>query len=481
MSQPKWQTPLLLATALFVASSAAFWFEFKKKPAEDRAAEQSKKLFSLSDRQVSVLSFKAPGKPEVTLSCLELATGQCKAGSLSRWELLKPIKSKADDSNVQSLLSSLNNMAPTASISLVEEPAEQRPALLRQYGLEKSQLEQAYSVEVTNDGNAAPSKLWIGGLHPMGDSRYAMIESDPTQIRLLPKDVVNTFEQAPSHWREKRFVPLSASQVTSILVEDLGSPKTRIQAEHTEATQPWLLSGRDAKGLQFKDLPGDAESINSWLSSIVFLTATEFAAEQKASTEGRAALAGSKALLRIELQAGKGTTFEFEIRERKTKGSTQLLAVSKQIDPVFKLDGEAASRLRKTAKDLQLAKLLGSMDRFNTKKITVQSKALGPGPIELTADSKISELLEKLSGNRILAWSTADAATVQKANETGLRISLFELKANQPQLIRELLFWKSGTKLMAMEPASKPLRALEIQPEVDAALPWNLPATGPKK
>lgn len=486
----RWRSPLILATTLFVLSSAAYWLEFRKKPESERSEEESRKVFALNRSQVASIVIRVQGKPEIRLSCLDPASGLCKAGSLSRWQLESPIKVKADDSNVQALLSSLNNLVPAGSINLGEEPTEQRPALLRQYGLEGAQLNEATSVEVELAGGGGKKTLYLGEAHPMGENRYAILlspqdsQSTPTRVLLLPKSGLAQLDKPATHWREKRFVPLDAALVDSVVQSVLPSAGPDRKLTASKSGTGWSLS-TGAPGVA---IPGDVENINSWLSSITFLTAEEFEAEKKDSDSGRKVLSGSRPVLRFVISAGDAKKFDFEVREKKTAGAITLLAVSSSLDPVFRLDTEAAKRLTKTSKDLQLSKLLGSIDRFNVRRITVAPQSRGQTAFELRSDAsgagwsladgkpvdaaKVTTLLEKLSGNRILDWKAATQGLESEARGTGLKLTLRDQK---DALIRELLLWKSGakgtqgTRLLALDEG----RVLEINPEVMSALPWN--------
>ncbi len=478
-STSPWRAPLALAVILFVLSSAAYWFEFRQKPENERREAGERKVFDLSSKQAVSIRLHSQGRKDVELRCLDSEAKLCKAGGNSRWEMLEPLKLKADDSAVQSLLSSLNNLVPNDTISLKDEPAEQRPMFLQQYGLEASQRTSATTVTVTFDGGSART-LFLGEIHPMGQSRFGLVkenENEPDSVLLLESGAGSAFEKPANHWREKRFVPVVAAALKSVRVFADGA---KLEARK-EATG-WRILSRSAS------VPGDIENVDSWLSALVFLAAEDFAADSRNSVEGRAALSGSRTVLSFELDSGDNKPFRFEIREKAAKGSGPiLLAVSDSLDPVYRLDPGVRTRLSKKPADLQLKKLLGSLDRFNARTITLESQALGPKPLVLQADEagaqwtradtrkvvsadQIKDLLERLSGERIISFPPASATSTTSPGKETLKLQLSDAgKA----VLREIEFWKSGSRLMARDLRAGESRVLELDGSIAAALPWS--------
>jgi hypothetical protein len=478
-STSPWRAPLALAVLLFVLSSAAYWFEFRKKPENERREESARKVFDIASNQVVSIRLQSPGRKAVELRCLDLATQLCKAGVNSRWEMVEPLKLKADDSVVQSLLSSLNNLLPTDTINLRDEPAEQRPMFLRQYGLEASQRAAATTVTVAFE-NGGTRTLFLGEAHPMGQSRFGIATEggqEPDTVLLLESGSGAAFEKPVNHWREKRFVPVVAANLKSVKLTAAGS---RLEARR-ESTGWKILSGGSA-------VPGDIENVDSWISTLVFLAAEDFAADSKNSPEGRKSLEGSRPLLSFELESTEEKPFRFEVRQRVVRGSpATLLAVSDSLDPVYRLDDGAKSRLLKKPSDLQLKKLLGSLDRFNARTITLEAQSFGPQPLVLQADDsgakwtrldtrqdvpadKVSGLLEKLSGERIIAFPSGGQAAKLSPGKEALKIRLAD---SGKAVLREIELWKSGARLMARDLRSGETRLLELDSSIATGLPWD--------
>jgi hypothetical protein len=481
----QWRVPLVLATLLFVLSSAAFWFEFRRKPESERAAENSKKVFDLSQPgSASRILLKQPDpsiQATIELSCLDATPDLCRAGSNARWEMTAPAQLKADDSNVQSLVSTLNHLVPKDTFGIQDEPPEQRPALLRQYGLDASQRMTASQISVT-DMAGRKRTLYLGERHPMGETRFAAIlenTSDPEQILLIPSEFGGELKKPLSHWREKRFVPRVASEINRI---SLLEGNRRIHAiRSSETGAGWII--RSGSGSQEVEVPGDIENVDSWVAGIAFLAAEGFLSEKKDSPEGRKILAGTQVVMKFELSSENQKPFHFEIREKRTLKESRWIAISDSLDPIFQLDPDARNRLSKKISDLQLSKLLGSLDRFKTRRISLESESFGKGPIVLQSDSSgsrwkredtsselkpsvASDLLEKLSGNRIVGFPKIGVSEPTSA----LRI---ELRDEKGELLRNLRIWKSGSKLFARDLRLQKPRVLELDPSLEKALPWD--------
>src|SRR4051794_7112069 len=120
MSHVSWNRQLGLAVTLCALGTLAYWLEFKHKPNQEATDEQSKKLFLLKDTPVKSVTLTDAGKP-VTLNCSDFAANLCKPGDNSKWEVSEPAKLKADDANVNSLISTLNDLSATDVIDLKDE------------------------------------------------------------------------------------------------------------------------------------------------------------------------------------------------------------------------------------------------------------------------------------------------------------------------------------------------------------------------
>src|SRR5690349_1478139 len=136
MQKVNWTKQAIMAGALLVLGTAAYWLEFKHKPEKESKEEQSKKLFQLKDTPVKAVSINDGAGHTFEIRCSDPEAKLCKPGENAKWEVTAPLKVKADDSNVNALISTLNNLSVSESIDLKEETAEKRAMLLKEYGLD---------------------------------------------------------------------------------------------------------------------------------------------------------------------------------------------------------------------------------------------------------------------------------------------------------------------------------------------------------
>ena len=135
MTQVSWTKPLGLAAALLVLGTTAYYLEYKRAPEKEEADENSKKPLLVKDIAVATIRV-VDGQRRYAFRCTDDISKMCKPGDNSKWELIEPIKAKADDSNVNALVSAINNLQSQDTIDLKEEKNDKRARLLREYRLD---------------------------------------------------------------------------------------------------------------------------------------------------------------------------------------------------------------------------------------------------------------------------------------------------------------------------------------------------------
>jgi hypothetical protein len=510
MTQVSWVRQLVLAMTLFALGSVAYWLEYQHKPSRESAQEQDKKVFKISSSPIKSITLNTASQV-VELSCLDISSGLCKSGDNSKWEVNRPSKLKADDSNANSLLTALNNLFATEVIDLQQETSEKRASLLKEYGLDPASRNSAnarkVAVQTTGDHQTS-GDLWIAYLglnHPISDGIFAVLEKvpagqqaqgkvDDSRVLLIPSYFKTNFEHDLTHWRNKKLLTVASHEVESFTLES----KKAGQIRAVKKDGQWTLENKG------QSIPGDIENIDSLLAGTAFLSAKSFAAESKADVSGTAALKGLQPLFTLTLQKEKGSEKEAPApitlklygktegpASGKAKGasfaSEKILATVSNLDPVFELDSTAKTRLDKTLSDLRLMKLITSMERFSAKKLTIGGKTFGKDPLTLVnSDGKwiqeknkaevnaerVQSLLEKLSGNRIKEVIASTSA--QGSEKDGVEITLGDDK-NPAK--RHLVFWKEGERLFARDLllASKGQgsEVFVVDTSVKDSLPWS--------
>ena len=494
MSQVNWRKPLILAVLLFVLGSFAYWVEFKQKPKKEEQEEQAKKLFALKDKAVQSILLFVNGKT-LEFKCSDLAQKLCKPGDNSKWEIAAPSKLKADDSAVNSLISTLNNINSSETIDLKEETPEKRAALLKEYGLDPQARTNDRRIEVTTAGGT--TTLFLGFSHPIGEMIFGVKAEgadsgkgkiDENHVYLVPNYFKANFDKELTYWRDKKLLTIAAHQVQGFALE---SSKGKVSGERQDGK--WTLTSK------YEQYPGDIENIDSFLSSATYLSAKDFASDDKTDKKARAVLKGAKPILKLTLKtassvpaptpsatpqavqsAGPSTGITLTLFK---KGKTdKLYATVSNLDPLFELETKAKDRLEKDLKDLRLVKLITSMERFSAKRLEFSGTPVGTPPLVLVNTDgkwlsqldktevdaeKVQKFLDKLSGNRIKDFVIKN---IPAGEERGLRLTLGDDKENAK---RQFVFWKSGDKFYARDLTAKRKEAFLIDSAVERELPWD--------
>ena len=501
MGQVNWTRQLGLALTLFALGTAAYWLEYKHKPDQESKEEQVKKAFQLKDTPVQSIRISDSGR-SFLFTCSDLEAKLCRPTDNSKWEVSEPSKLKADDANVNGLISTLANLNTSETIDLKSDTEEKRQALLKEYGLDRETRKRVQRVQVnTASGNTT---LYLGFMDAIGNQQFALIEkaaagqtsaqnsgdkADETKVYLVPSYFKSNFDHDLAYWRNKKLFTLASHEVNAF---DLKNAKTEVSGKRDNGQ--WVLTS------QKEEMPGDLENIDGLLSAATYLTAKSFVSDDKLDAKAKAALKGFSKIFEMTLKkdekekAGAIQVVLYEKMEAAkpapknansmppAKPSTKLYATVSNLDPLFELDPTSKDRLNKTVKDLRFSKLITSMDRFGAKKVEFSGESLKEPLVlensdgkwtrspkkEEIADEKLQDLLEKLSGNRIREFYSG--SSIPAGEKTGIQFTLVDEKN---EVKRHLVFWKQADRLYARDLLSKKPEAYLVDTLLREVLPWD--------
>lgn len=487
MTQVSWVRQLALAVVLFLLGSFAYWMEYQHKPKKEKEEEQNKQVFQLTSLPVKSIQM-THGNQSIELNCLDLSAKLCKPEDQSKWELAQPIKVKADDTNVNALLSATNHINPSETIDLSTETPEKRAELLKEYGLDPSTRASQSPRRLTVETDQGKWTLHLGLTHPIGEGIFALLErpgiSETNKVYLIPSYFKANFDHDLNHWRNKKLLTLASHEIESFSLESKKAGK--IQGVRKDGN--WTLKA------QGQELAGDIENIDSLLAGATALSAKSFATENKGNPQSASILKGMQNLVTLTLTKPQGTEKEapapivlkFFGKSGSSSTTDSIYATVSNVDPLFELESNAKDRLDKGIKDLRLAKLITSMERFSAKKLSFSGKPIGTEPVVLVntdgkwviektkADvqpEKIQTLLEKLSGNRIQDFISSSAA--KGSPKEGIELTLSDEK-NAAK--RRFVFWKNEGKLYARDllkaSPGKTEEVLVVDSSIQDGLPW---------
>lgn len=509
-----WKKQLILASVLFVLGSAAYWYEFKQLPKEEENEEAVKKPLVLKDQQIKTIEL-ATGTQTFIFECLDIATKLCKPGDNSKWKITSPSQLIADDSNTSSLLTAINSLTATETISLKEETPEKRTDLLKQYKLDaesrKSVSTRHIAVTLANGDRRV---LYLGDSHPISEGVFAILDKDDSKVFITPKYFNSNFDHDLTYWRNKKIFQLTSSQILGF---ELNGTKGELTAQKKDGK--WLISTKNTP-----EVLGDSENIEALLSTVTYAAARKFVAEKSDSSEATHILKDAKRALTLTLHINTsdkvpGTEpakvepkpLVLALYEKKIKGiipeepdshddhnhaaaakkkpagpTFAVFATVTGLDPLVEMEASLKTRLDKEFKDLRLMKLVTSMERYSARQLKFEGGLLGTQSIALTNANpesrwqtvdtkkevdaeKVQTILDKISGNRILEFVAA--AKAPSGQDKGLKLTLSD---DTGAAQRSLVFWKSGDKFYARDLNSKRDEIFVVDKAIEAVLPSSV-------
>lgn len=482
---PSYGKQLILAAILFSFGSGAYWLVYSKKPKEEAQKVDAKKVFVLTDQKVKTFEISgmpslpknsaaptaAPAPLAVVLSCLSLGEGLCKSEDNSKWELLAPLKTKAEDTTISSLLKNLANLASSDVIDLSTESPEKRQSLLKDYGLSAEQRADPKTQKIRftlEDGRVLTA--YFGVRHPIAEDVFAVLETtsvDENRVFMVPEWQLSVFNQRTSYFRDKRLLSLTDKEVNQFKIIQSQKITGKIEASKDEQTQKWTLASGGRK------VAGDQDTIEGFLAGTVFLNAKDYIAEKKDSPGGKKALAGLKSIFDLELKTKTASK-----RLRVFKGAKSLYGTIDDQDPIFELDSFAFDKLDKNFDEFRVSKLIGVTDRYAVNHLFIEYQGANPFKQEVlkeagglwkiagteSARGRVEGMLDRLT-SKIVKGFTGPAPGGEVLKIT------FGKTPKEP--LHQIQFWKKGSQLFARDLTSADREIVELMGDFSMQLPWD--------
>ena len=180
-----------IAVALAAGLGGYIYFVEFKKPA-DKDEKKKEKIFKLEKAKVKELSL-APSGETITLA---------KDGE--KWKLTTPVTVPADANEVDSLLTTLENLE-------LDEVVAENATDLKQFGLDAPKN----SVSVTQAG--APAKLLLGDKTPDGNGVYAKTPDKPRVFTIASYQEAS-FNKKPFDFRDRDLLKVKRDAVKALEV-----------------------------------------------------------------------------------------------------------------------------------------------------------------------------------------------------------------------------------------------------------------------
>ena len=491
MARPDFRNQLILAIVLFLLGTFAYWHEYRRKPEQEKAALDAKKILALRGMTVAAVEVER----EATLykfSCDDLKSNPplCRVGDPSHWRLETPMKTRADDTNVNNLLMSVSNWEPSDTVDLSKETEAKKKQYLRDYGLDSS-VKPAFGKLRLTDEHGMVHELYLGAKHPVNDAYFVIRNEngkrDEDHILLLPSLSWAGTDRNVTFWRDKKVLSLNQPDVTEVEVTSVANQNIPVTVMK-DPVEGWKVTAHG------ETLPGDPDAIGALTSSILYLAAKGFAFESKDAAGAKPLLDSAKRTITIRLkssggkdQSGKDLPLKestVEIYEKKfrdgAKTASTAYATVLGNDPIYEIETTELDRLTKSFDELRLTRLVPAMDRFSLSTIEItrekatvkleQEKGKWTSGGKEFDPARLNGLLDLLSQKTFGSGEKprkdvpvvpADALTLRMGPKwTDVRF--------------DFAFWREKDKTWVLDRRHTQMPAFEVLPMVSAKLPWEV-------
>ena len=417
----KFRTTLIAALLLALFGAYVYFFEYKKAKEEEEREKDAKKVFSLDWEKLEGMKIKdSHGSFVIEKIVKEAGKGDDALVSPEVWRILEPVRTEADSSTLNSIVSTLKNLE-------VEQVVSESPEDLAAFGLDQPGLEIEMLVSEGEDG---PPGLRVGSKSPVGQNSYARKQGED-KVLLLSTYLNTQIDKSLFDLREKKLFKFTNNDVEKVRVLREG----KLQLEINREDGQWRITH------PIRAKAAETE-VNKILNKLTGLRAQSFAAEQAENLspyglenpqwEVDVSLAPdhSRASLLLGAQADK-------------EGASLVYAKRGEIPPVVSLKKELIQAIDVKPEALREKKLFpfqswkvekADLD-LNGQHITLEKKGAGKwwisDPLEARASSgKISPFLSSLSrleGEEFIDMPGDEGALASYGLDAPMaRITLFE-------------------------------------------------------
>jgi len=194
------RSTLLLLAVLLATGGYAYYIS--KKPAEDTTSKQDKVFSNVQADKIDEIRVKSAGGDTTTLR---------KENGV--WQIVDPIKARADESEISGMTSALANLNVVRVI-------DENPANLKDYGLAAPRIEVAFK---TDADKTLAHTLMIGEKSPTGADLFAE-QQGKKRVFLIPAYQESSFNRSTFELRDKTVLKFERDKVDGIEVNAAGKP-----------------------------------------------------------------------------------------------------------------------------------------------------------------------------------------------------------------------------------------------------------------
>lgn len=347
----------------------------------------------------TVLAFEKAAVETLTLTYpdREIRLHQTATGE---WDITAPIQTKADDTTVNNMVTTIADEEVTRSL-IPEEPID-----LALYGLAQPPVMMHLTLQ---DGTTLP-KVSIGKDTPVGFSVYVRKEGDP-QLHLTRQAFRLGLTKEVKELRDKTVLPFERDRVARIVIN---TAETRIVL--ARADTGWTFENRTSYAV-------DATAVQTYLSTLEGMQAEDFIEQPLLDMP---AFGLGPAQLTVSLDLGEDTTRTISVGNEKSAGAgaTQRYLKRDDGEALYLVRAGLLKDLRKSATDFRDKTVVNIPEERITQVVVTR-----PGGEEFT----LSRGEENTWSIDKLAEGTLKAATLSQFVADLQELRGFEIAADNPE------------------------------------------------
>jgi hypothetical protein len=429
----RYKGTLILLILVILLGLYLYIIELPSQKTKQQEEERAQKIASFEPNEAVGLFLNYPKRPTDQEILLE-------KDSDNQWQIVKPMTFPADQSEVQSLLSSIGSMR-------MERVVEEKAQDLKVYGLDQPEIKLSVKLKDQEE------HLLFGDSGPVGSTLYVMRSGENT-VRLTDQFYKTSLTKTVNDLRKKEVMDLDPPSVKQLTLQYPG--QTFILAK--EDGQWWIK-----KPLIFR---ADDEVISDMLGELKRLRAKEFV--DQVSTELLKSFRHPRLKVEVESENGATTTLSIFKVPGPVKGEQKTYAVTKSSNPVYLIDAKAVTDLEKDLFSLRDKHLLafdsGQVHAIEIRKasdepLTIRREgndwSLDGQTLEESKVQKVTDFLRDLSELKAdkLVESTPRLENPYGLNPPEYRVNL--INAQQSKLAELLIGAKNDDLVYARSDASE--------------------------
>jgi uncharacterized protein DUF4340 len=364
------RSTLILLLLAAVIGVAVYFLEIKPGKPRDEKTEESKPAFAFSRDDIASLSLTRSGQTVV----IEEKDG--------KWTIVQPLTAQANQSTLDSLVSSLTS-------AKIERSLTPSPEEIKTFGLE----EPAVTVEIKLKSGETQT-LKLGAKDFSGLSAYALIGGS-NEVAIVPAAVLTGADKSLDELRDKAIFGASQFDIKSInLTNENG------QMSLAKDGGEWVLTKPFEAGVETSEM-------NTFLSEVTSAEAEEFVSET-ADDLAKYGLDNPKITLTAQLNDGSEKSISAGVKDDNHYARPSARS------QVFKISSSLYDKLNIKPSELRNKEMF-KLDRDNLSKIEIKNPNL--------------KLVAEKSGDK---WAIKEPADKKDKDAPAVKvINPFETKAEE--------------------------------------------------